>query len=62
MYRDFSLEPEVVEVLPHGNLLLYKFCPLIRELVKVKVSDGKVVCARADHVKEGGDAVQGTSH
>ena len=62
MYRYFRLEPKVVEVLPHGNLLLDEFGPLVRELVEVEVSDGEVVRARADHVKEGGDAVERATH
>ena len=57
MYWDLRLEPKVVEVLPHGNLLLDEFGPLVRKLVKVEVSDGEVVRARANHVKEGGDAI-----
>lgn len=62
MYWDFRLEPKVVEVLPHGNLLLDELGPLIWELVEVEVSDGEVVRPRANHVKEGGDAVEGATH
>lgn len=39
MNRDFSLKPEVMVVLPDGNLLLNKLIPKLVKLEEVLISD-----------------------
>jgi hypothetical protein len=39
MYRDFSFEPEVMEVLPHCDLLFDKLIPVLVKGEEVLVSD-----------------------
>jgi hypothetical protein len=37
MHWDLGLQPEVVEVLPHGDFLLNELGPVVGELVKISI-------------------------
>ena len=57
----FGLQPEVVEIFPHRDLLLDELSPLLLELDKVFVGYRQVVRPRTHHIEKGCDAVEGTS-
>ena len=57
----FGLQPKVMEVLPHRDLLLDELGPLIRKLDKVFICYRQVVRPRTHHVEQGCDAIQRTS-
>ena len=59
---DLRFEPEIVKVFPNSNLLLDELSPMVRELFKVKIGDGKIVRPRAHHVKKRCYTVKRASH
>ena len=57
----FGLEPKVMEILPHRDLLLDELGPLLLELDKVVIGYRQVVGPRTHHIEQRCDAVQRTS-
>ena len=60
--RDLCVKPELMEVLPNGDLLLHELVPRLVELRIVIIVNRLVVRTSADHVEKGCTSIQGVSH
>ena len=50
-----------MEIFPYGDILLDEFRPQLRKLIKIIIVYWAIVGAAADHVEQGGDAVEGVA-
>lgn len=62
VHWNFGVNPEFMEVLPHGDVLLDELGPKRVELLIVVVVDRSIVRARAYHVEQRCNRVQGISY